>query len=448
VYVRRVNIAGNTRTRDEVIRREMRQYEAAWFDSDKVRLSRDRIDRLGFFESVTIDTPAVPTAPDQVDVNINVKERATGNIQFGAGYSSTEGLVLTAGLSQQNLFGSGNALSLEVNTSRANRVHRVSHTDPYVTADGISRSVELFDRTSDLAELGLASVGFSTRGGGVVYGVPFTEFDRVFFGLRFERTKIDLTPFSPQRYVEYVDAFGETSDGLALTSRLVARQSRQPAGAAAWQLPARVRRSRTAGARPAVLPPELPVPAVLAAVQPHDARVQREIGYGDGYRATRTRSSRTSTSAASAACAATTAAASARVTCPTIRLAATAGSTRHSRRWFRCPGRTARCAALAFLDMGQVWGQNVLCPDGSGNPGTRRATTSGIDLREPAGELQRPALLDGHRRSVDIAARSAQALLCLSAERQARRPDPALPVPDRNGILMWQNSRLRRRHGR
>jgi outer membrane protein insertion porin family len=217
VYVRRVNIAGNTRTRDEVIRREVRQYEAAWFDSDKVRLSRDRIDRLGFFESVTMDTPPVPTAPDQVDVNINVKERATGNIQFGAGYSSTEGVVLTAGLSQQNLFGSGNALSLEVNTSRANRVLAVSHTNPYVTADGISRSVELFDRTSDLARLGLASVGFSTRGGGVVYGVPFTEFDRVFFGLRFERTKIDLTPFSPQRYVEYVDAFGETSDGLALT---------------------------------------------------------------------------------------------------------------------------------------------------------------------------------------------------------------------------------------
>ncbi len=217
VYVRRVNIAGNNRTRDEVIRREVRQYESAWFDSDRVRLSRDRIDRLGFFESVTVETPAVPSAPDQVDVNVTVKERATGNIQVGAGYSSAEGLVLSGGIAQQNLFGSGNALSLEINTSKANRVIALAHTDPYITPEGISRSVELFDRKSDLAQLGLSSVGYSTLGGGVVFGVPFTEFDRVFFGLRYEKTKIDLTVFSPLRYVEYVEQFGARSDSLALT---------------------------------------------------------------------------------------------------------------------------------------------------------------------------------------------------------------------------------------
>ncbi|MGH6611932.1 MAG: outer membrane protein assembly factor BamA, partial [Burkholderiaceae bacterium] len=217
VYVRRVNVAGNTRTRDEVIRREIRQYESAWFDSDRVRLSRDRIDRLGFFENVTIDTPAVPTAPDQVDVNVTVKERATGNIQIGAGYSSAEGIVLSAGIAQQNLFGSGNSLSLEINTSRVNRVIAIQHTDPYVTPEGVSRSIELFDRKSDLAELGLSSVGYSTRGGGVVFGVPFTEFDRVFFGLRYEHTDIDLTPFSPLRFVEYVEQFGDLSDSLGLT---------------------------------------------------------------------------------------------------------------------------------------------------------------------------------------------------------------------------------------
>lgn len=218
VYVRRVNIAGNNRTRDEVIRREVRQYESAWFDSDRVRLSRDRIDRLGFFESVTVDTPAVPSAPDQVDVNVTVKERATGNIQIGAGYSSAEGLVLSGGIAQQNLFGSGNALSLEINTSRANRVIALAHTDPYVTPEGISRSIELFDRKSDLAQLGLSSVGYSTRGTGIVFGVPFTEFDRVFFGLRYENTRIDLTPFSPLRYVEYVEQFGSASDSVALTT--------------------------------------------------------------------------------------------------------------------------------------------------------------------------------------------------------------------------------------
>jgi outer membrane protein insertion porin family len=218
VYVRRVNIAGNTRTKDEVIRREIRQYESGWFDADRVRLSKERLDRLGYFETVTIDTPAVPTAPDQVDVNVSVKERATGNIQLGAGYSSSEGLVLTAGLSQQNLFGGGNALAFEVNTSKSNTVLSITHTDPFVTPEGISRTLEVYWRDSDLAELGLASVGYATRGAGLVYGLPFTEYDRVFLGLRYEGTTIDLTPVSPPRYIEYVQDFGETSDALALTA--------------------------------------------------------------------------------------------------------------------------------------------------------------------------------------------------------------------------------------
>jgi len=218
VYVRRVNIAGNSRTKDEVIRREMRQFEAGWFDADRVRLSKERLDRLGYFETVTVDTPPVPTAPDQVDVNVTVKERATGNIQLGAGYSSSEGIVLTAGLSQQNLFGTGNAMALEVNTSKSNTVFSITHTDPYVSVEGISRTIELYFRDSDLAELGLSSVGYSTRGAGLVYGIPFTEFDRVFLGLRYEGTEIDLTPFSPPRWVQYVEDFGDKSHALALTA--------------------------------------------------------------------------------------------------------------------------------------------------------------------------------------------------------------------------------------
>jgi outer membrane protein insertion porin family len=218
VYVRRVNIGGNTRTRDEVIRREIRQAESGWFDADRVRLSKERLDRLGYFETVTVDTPAVPTAADQVDVNVTVKERATGNIQLGAGYSSSEGLVLTAGLSQQNLFGSGNALALEINTSKSNTVFSITHTDPYITPEGISRTIELFYRNSDLAELGLSSVGYSTRGAALIYGIPFTEYDRIFFGLRYEGTTIDLTPFSPPRYIQYVQDFGESSDAVAVTA--------------------------------------------------------------------------------------------------------------------------------------------------------------------------------------------------------------------------------------
>lgn len=365
VYVRRVNIGGNTRTKDEVIRREMRQYESAWFDSEKVRLSRDRIDRLGFFESVNVETPAVPSAPDQVDVNVTVKERATGNIQLGAGYSSTEGVVLTAGLAQQNLFGSGNALALEINTSKANRVISIAHTDPYVTTEGISRSVELFSRTSDLAELGLSSVGYSTHGMGLVYGVPFTEYDRIFFGLRWERTTIDLTPFSPIRYVEYVRQFGETSDTLAFTTGW-SRDNRDN-----LLVPQRGNYQR---AFAEVGLPVLDLQYYRLSYQyqqfwPLFSKVtlamNTEIGYGDGYSGDPYPffknfyvggiGSVRGYEGGSLG--------------PTDIDGNPLGGNRRFNASFEAlvplPGADRTLRALAFLDMGQVWGQSVFCPDGS-----------------------------------------------------------------------------------
>jgi outer membrane protein insertion porin family len=226
VYVRRVNISGNTRTRDDIIRREVRQYEGAWFDAEKVRLSRDRIDRLGFFEQVEVETPAVPGSLDQVDVNLNVKERPTGSIQAGAGYSSTQKLVLQASYSQQNVFGSGHAVAVEINTSRATRTLSLTHVDPYVTLDGISRSTEIYERKSNLARLGLGTVDFTSRGASMRFGVPFTEFDTVFFGLGYEGTQIGIIPCdplqpfracSPARYIDYVNQFGTRPDALLAT---------------------------------------------------------------------------------------------------------------------------------------------------------------------------------------------------------------------------------------
>ncbi len=214
VYVRRVNITGNTRTRDEIIRREVRQFESALFDSEKVRLSRDRVDRLGFFEKVEVETPAVPASLDQVDVNFSIKERPTGSIQAGAGYSSTDKIVLNASYTQQNVLGSGHAIALELNTSRANRTVSLSHINPYVTPDGISRTTEIFERKSDLARLNLGAVDFTQRGGAMRFGVPFTEFDTVFFGLGYEATRIGLTAFTPLRYLDYVNNFGQQSDAL------------------------------------------------------------------------------------------------------------------------------------------------------------------------------------------------------------------------------------------
>lgn len=216
-YVRRVNIVGNNRTRDDVIRREVRQYEAAWFDSDKVKLSRDRIDRLGYFETVTAEPKPVPGTRDQVDLEVAVKERPTGSISLGAGYSTSEGIILSAGFAQNNVFGTGNSISVDVNTSDSQRTYALSVVEPYVTPEGVSRSYDIYDRRVDLDELDVADVEYETRGAGVSWGIPFTELDRVFLGGRIESTKVDTNPNSPQRYITYKDEFGENPWSLAAT---------------------------------------------------------------------------------------------------------------------------------------------------------------------------------------------------------------------------------------
>lgn len=228
-YVRHVNITGNTRTRDDVIRREVRQYESAWFDSDKVKISRDRIDRLGYFETVTAEPKPVEGTRDQVDLEINVKERPTGSISLGAGYSTSDGVILSAGFAQDNVFGSGKSFSVEVNTSKSMRTYAVSLIEPYITPEGISRHIDLYDRRVDLDELDVSNVAYETIGAGLSFGIPVTELDRVFLGARIEQTKVDLRGqnpnggtydedvTSPQRYWDYVDEYGDDPKAMLLT---------------------------------------------------------------------------------------------------------------------------------------------------------------------------------------------------------------------------------------
>ena len=216
-YVRRVNITGNNRTKDEVIRREVRQYESAWFDSSKVKLSRDRIDRLGYFESVTADPVPVPGTRDQVDVDIKVKERPTGSVSLGAGYSTSDGIILSAGFAQNNVFGTGKSVSVDVNTSKSQRTYALSVVEPYITPEGISRSWEVYDRRVDLEELDVADVEYETRGASLAFGIPFTENDRVFLGGKIESTKVDANSNSPQRYQDYVNRYGADPVSVAAT---------------------------------------------------------------------------------------------------------------------------------------------------------------------------------------------------------------------------------------
>lgn len=216
-YVRRINIEGNTKTRDEVIRREFRQFESSWYDGEKIRLSRDRVDRLGFFTDVGVSTAEVPDAPDQVDLVVTVKEKPTGSVQIGAGYSSAEKLSFTFGLSQDNAFGSGNQLDLQLNTGKYNRTVVVSTTDPYFTSDGVSRTVEAYYRSAKPYQDQGGNYRLITMGAGLKFGVPVTEQDTVYLGVNAERTEIRTGTNIPAAYLAYAERFGYKSTSFPFT---------------------------------------------------------------------------------------------------------------------------------------------------------------------------------------------------------------------------------------
>ncbi len=217
VYVRRINVAGNSRSRDEVVRREFRQFESSWYDGRKIKLSRDRVDRLGYFSEVNVETNEVPGTPDQVDLVVTIKEKPTGNLLLGAGFSSADKLSLTASIKQENVFGSGNYLGIELNTSKSSRTLVLSTVDPYFTIDGISRAFDIFYRTTKPLNSQGEEYELVTPGASVRFGVPFSEFDTVFFGIGFERTEIRGTSALPNNFYLYREQFGAVSSSIPLT---------------------------------------------------------------------------------------------------------------------------------------------------------------------------------------------------------------------------------------
>jgi len=217
VYVRRVDLSGNTRTRDEVVRREFRQLESAWYDGGLIKLSKERVDRLGFFKEVEVETNEVQGSPDQVDLVVRLVEKPTGALQIGAGYSNAEKFTFNASVKQENAFGSGNYLGIEVNTSKTNRALVLSTVDPYFTVDGISRAFDVFYRTArPLNSLGDA-YQLTTPGAAVRFGVPFSEYDTVFLGVGFERTEIGASAGIPLSYLNYRVLYGANSNAFPLT---------------------------------------------------------------------------------------------------------------------------------------------------------------------------------------------------------------------------------------
>ncbi|MES9859833.1 MAG: outer membrane protein assembly factor BamA [Candidatus Thiodiazotropha sp. LLP2] len=209
VYVRYINIVGNSTTRDEVLRRELRQMESAWFSGEKTRLSRERLQRLGFFNEVNMETPAVPGTTDLVDVNLSVSEAASGSLSAGVGYSETQGVLFNASISQNNFLGTGKRVSAGFDTSDATKKVTVVYTDPYYTIDGVSQGYEMSYRETDYSELNISSYSTDVGRLGINFGIPVTEYDRLKFSLAYERTKFFIGSSPSDEIESFLEENGE-----------------------------------------------------------------------------------------------------------------------------------------------------------------------------------------------------------------------------------------------
>ncbi len=218
VYVRRINVVGNSKTRDEVVRREMRQLEGAYYDASKIQLSRRRIDRTRFFSEVAVETTPVEGRPDQVDVTYTVEERSTGALALGVGFSTLDKVILSASVTQPNVFGTGKFLAVELNSGSVNQVYSLSYVDPYYTVDGVSRGFDFYKREVDASSLATSAYRTSTLGAGIKFSYPLSERITVSFGALTE--SVDVTTFenSSQIYKDFVAQFGNKYRYGALTA--------------------------------------------------------------------------------------------------------------------------------------------------------------------------------------------------------------------------------------
>ena len=192
VYVRRINISGNSKTKDRVIRREFRQMEGDWMSTKSVSQSRTRLDRTGYFEQVNVETPSVAGTSDQVDINYSVTERPTGNLTAGLGYSDTQGLLFNFGVTQENFIGTGKRVGLNVDNSQVTKKISVNYFDPYFTIDGLSQGYSVFYTNVDAQEANISNYTFDSYGANIVHAIPLSEIDRVSATVGYEHTELQL----------------------------------------------------------------------------------------------------------------------------------------------------------------------------------------------------------------------------------------------------------------
>jgi len=219
VYVRRIDIEGNQRTRDDVIRREFRQVESGWYAADKIDRSKVRLKRTQFFSDINIETPAVPGGTDQVDLKVKVTERNTGSIMFGAGLSSYEGLVGSFNVTQANFLGTGDRVAAQVNTGKINQTYSLSVTKPFYTPEGISLGYDIYRRDVNTSSLNLVTYNTSSFGAGVRFTVPLSEKNSISYGLTLDNTEVSnlAVDRSPRRYISYCSSVTNTTNSTGCT---------------------------------------------------------------------------------------------------------------------------------------------------------------------------------------------------------------------------------------
>lgn len=217
-YVRRINISGNSKTRDEVLRREFRQQESAWISTKQVEQSRARVKRLGYFEDVNVETVPVPGTADQVDLDFDVIEQASGTISAGVGYSQSDGAIFNASLTQKNFLGSGKHISFGFNNSSVNTVYSFGYTNPFATIDGISQGFNAYFRERDADEANIANYTLDEWGGDISFGIPISENNRIRLAIGYDNTSVNLPSSNPiPSYKKFVDEEGDDFDTFSLT---------------------------------------------------------------------------------------------------------------------------------------------------------------------------------------------------------------------------------------
>ena len=217
IYVNRINVTGNTKTQDKVVRRELRQLEGDWLSTKNVARSKTRLDRLGFFEQVSVETVKRTDAIDQVDLNYHVIEQPTGSLQAGLGYSDTQGVIVNLGVTQNNLFGTGKSVGLNFDNSTVTKQFTFNYSNPYHTEYGVSRGISLSYRTVDAEAAAITNYSTNSYSASLYYGVPLSEYTNYRWGAKFDSTEITTSSTgTAQNVLDFIDSNGNINNSYQL----------------------------------------------------------------------------------------------------------------------------------------------------------------------------------------------------------------------------------------